>query len=69
MFVRTQMQFCFSFALVDGIVNVSMLIGSFCGSNLNSIHRNFIWKLFVLQCFFKVIILLTFCSGFVLYSL
>ena len=30
------LQFCFPFAqgLVDGIVNVSMLIGSFCGCNL-----------------------------------
>ena len=41
MFIRMQMQFCFPFAqLVDGIVNVSMLIGSFCGCNLNSIHGN-----------------------------
>lgn len=48
MFVRMQMQFCFLFALVDGMVNVSMLIGRFCGCNLNSIHQNFIWKLFVL---------------------
>ena len=42
MFIRMQMQFCFAFAqrLVDGIVNVYMLIGSFCGCNLNSIHGN-----------------------------
>ena len=54
------MQFCFPFAqrLVDGIVNVSMLIGSFCGCNLNNIHQNFIknyGNFLFCSVFFKVI--------------
>ena len=61
--------FFFSFSLVDGIVNFSMLICIFlCGCNLNNVNRNLFEYLVFCSVFFKNN-LLTFCSVFVLYSL
>ena len=60
--------FFFSFPLVDGIVNFSMLICIFlCGCNLNNVNRN-LFEYLVFCSVFKSN-LLTFCSVFVLYSL